>query len=77
MNFHIAGEIISDTACDKDSSCLHGDKAKLCRVERSLGKHMLTLECKDILDCRHNKIYGGMHICNCQVRIEIYKLYAL
>ena len=77
MNFVIDQKIISATECDKSFSCLHGDQETLCRAENALGEHMLTLECNDILACRHNKVYGGMHICNCPVRIEIYKLYDL
>ena len=76
-NFVIDRETISETECDKGFSCLYGDRLELCRVEWTLGKNMLTLECKDILDCRHNKAYGGIHICNCPVRIKIYELYDL
>jgi hypothetical protein len=76
-NFVIDRKIITETECDKGFSCLVGDKLELCRVEKLFGYNMLTLACKDILDCRHNKAYGGMHLCNCPVRIEICKLYGL
>jgi len=73
--YDIPPRIISDTKCDKRLSCLSHDKDEICGVERSLGHTMLVLECKELQDCRHNKSYGSLYVCNCPVRMEIYKKY--
>lgn len=69
--------IIEKTECDKGFSCLNSASAVYCNVVDTLGYAMVQLECCDLLDCRHNKLYGSIHVCCCPVRNEIFKKYKL
>ena len=70
-------EIIEKTECDKDFICLTSDQSIYCSVANTLGDSMVQLECCDLVDCRHNKLYGSLHLCKCPVRNEIFKKYGL
>jgi len=67
-------KIIAATECDKDFACL-SDSQVYCSVLTTLGHVMVQLECRQRLDCRHNKSYSGLQTCNCPVRHEIFTKY--
>lgn len=70
----IAPEIIARTECDKGFACL-SESPIYCAVLDTLGHAMVKLECRQQLDCRHNRAYGALQACNCPVRHEIFTKY--
>lgn len=72
--FEIDPQTINDTECDKNFICLT-DEPLYCSVCDSMGQSMVRLACKDLLECRHNKSYGALHLCDCPVRNEIFRKY--
>ena len=70
----VSENTIKATKCDKSFACLQGEKT-YCGVVSTLGHAMLSLVCRDKLDCRHNKAYGALRICKCPVRHEIFTKY--
>lgn len=74
--FEIDPKIFEKTACDKGFSCL-SDTPLYCSVLATLGHAMVKLECRQRLDCRHNKSYGALQACTCPVRHEIFTKYGM
>lgn len=72
--FEIDQKIIDKTECDKGFACL-GDKPVYCPVLSTLGQALVKLECRQQRNCRHNKAYGALQVCNCPLRHEIFTKY--
>lgn len=72
----ITPETLARTECDKGFTCLSVSPV-YCTVLATLGHTMVKLECRQQLDCRHNRAYGALQACNCPVRHEIFTKYGI
>ncbi|MBU0674316.1 MAG: hypothetical protein KJ950_06705 [Proteobacteria bacterium] len=68
-------DLLASSPCDNNHICLSG--GIYCSVMDTLGHDMLQMECVEKRECRHHHTYGAMHICNCSVRLEIYRKYGV
>jgi hypothetical protein len=79
MKYKIADNIIKQaTRCDKNLVCLSGDGGPYCTVmDYMVGneEEAALIECPKESACPYRASFGETHICECPVRMEIYKIY--
>lgn len=75
-NIELDDEILEKaTECDRDFSCLDCKRREMCKAEYSVNNEILFVKGDGPLYCSYRMFYGDGEICNCPVRMEIYKKY--
>jgi hypothetical protein len=67
--------LLSSDKCGNGYSCTKGSDDCLCPVEDDLSGRVLFVSENNRKACPYKMSYGYSHICNCPVRIEIFKRY--
>jgi hypothetical protein len=72
--FIISEEILEQTKhCNKDFSCLSGNKECLCEIKECVGCIVLFIKHQVNNGCNYKKYFGYSPLCTCPTRKEIYK----
>jgi len=71
---NVSEETIEETKkCDKDFSCLEGQREDLCTVEQCVNGKVHFIECLDRSNgCPYKISFGYSFICHCPTRKELY-----
>ena len=79
MIYTISADILKETDCQNDFSCLTTGKCgdrEMCEVDYLNGPNVSFLKTKEYANCIHRLNYGGMQMCNCPTRYAIHKKYS-
>ena len=77
VNITVDEETIKRTFhCSKDFACLSGGFQECCKVEKCVGDLHYVKPCNDKM-CIYQVLDGPGYVCNCPVRLEIYKKYKI
>ena len=73
---YVVDKTIIDKAihCDKNHACLTEENHPSCKIASCVGNKIHFVE-KLERDCKCYQEFGFSFICNCPVRIEIYRKY--
>jgi hypothetical protein len=64
-------EILDGLQCPKDFECYTSGQERLCKAEDiGLETFLVCLE-KNPAACRFSVVFGGMHFCQCPLRVYI------
>lgn len=63
------------TKCNKDFSCLFGEKNELCQVELNVDDKIHFVKCKSVEPCNYRRSFGYSFVCSCPVRKELFNRY--
>jgi hypothetical protein len=78
MEIKIPQDIVQKAIkCTKKFRCLSVSSDNLCRAICHLSKDLLFVKCMDGKDCAYLESHEKTEMCNCPVRIEIYRRYNL
>ena len=76
MKFKLEKEILDQTECNDNFSCLHGDKTCLCEADQMIGNSLLNIKPVNNKACDYKILFGySSYYCHCPIRQEIYKRY--
>ncbi len=65
----------STMRCEKGYSCLNRGAQDLCKVERYVGKGVVVIKCKNDKYCPYRMSFGGVFLCHCPIRMELFNRY--
>ena len=72
MNFIVPKDILAETNCDRDFSCIYGNANMMCKIEENIGE-ILFMKGKGLKSCRHKTLLNSSHKCECPVRKSIFR----
>jgi hypothetical protein len=75
MKYELEPNILNQTECKDNFSCLNGDKNCLCEVEHMIDGKLLFIKSVNNKVCYYKTSFGYSFFCNCPARKEIYKRY--
>lgn len=76
MKYKIAAEVVQDAdKCNLDYSCLNGDKECLCDVNKAIDDKIVLVVPRNNDPCDYLMSFGNSYICNCPVRLELFRSY--
>jgi hypothetical protein len=76
MKFSVSDEIRQrTTSCQKDFSCLKGNRNDLCTVQHCVDGKVHFIKCKNSAYCSYQLNFGDGFICLCPVRKALYNKY--
>ena len=76
MPFEIPQEIRErTTACEKEFSCLTGEREDVCKVTGRVADDLLFVDFTGKRCCQYVLFLGDDHLCRCPTRQEIYRRY--
>lgn len=77
MKFKLEADILNQTSkCNRDFSCLNGDKGCMCDVDYMINESLLYVKPPDNRACDYKISFGySAYYCSCPTRREIYKQY--
>ncbi len=64
------------TGCNKDFDCIKNNNI-YCTVTRNVNNEVIFVECSEKKFCNYKMDFGGLNICNCPTRKEIFRKYGL
>lgn len=71
-------EILKNTTkCNKNFSCLSGNRNELCMVEYNVKDKIHFIKCTNTKFCSYKISFGYSYVCTCPTRKEIYNRYKL
>jgi hypothetical protein len=75
MDIQIGQDVIEKTTeCDKNFSCLCGDKKDFCEIENP-AESVFFVEKPKKDTCQYRQPLARFYLCTCPTRQEIYKRY--
>lgn len=79
MSFEVDDDTIKGAGrCKKDHVCLRGEEGLYCKpsdVMSGASGEVALIQCPQDEGCAYCQSFGGTTICQCPVRIEIFKRY--
>jgi hypothetical protein len=76
MQFTVSDEIWEQaTRCQKDLSCLKGNRNDLCKVQHRVDGKVHFIKWGNSGSCPYQLSFGDAFVCLCPVRKELYNRY--
>lgn len=78
MKLQVSDQTLKTTIyCEKEFSCLKGNRNDLCRVERCVNEKVYFITCLNEGYCSYRHTFGPSYFCSCPTRQEIFDKYKI
>ena len=76
MKYNISEEtLIKTTKCSHNFKCLRDDDFQVCKPADYVSDRVLFVDAKSNIPCSYKLPFADSFVCQCPVRVEIYRKY--